>query len=335
MNRFRLLAIGLVAVACGARVVAGPLNKAWVPPDATWVVHVDVEAARASTLGTFAREHAAALDLHELDNFREETGVDPRHDIKGITVYGASQDPDDGVAIISTTPAVDGLMEKLSTSKHVLERIQEDGRTLYAWQEHGGTHYGYLKQGEGEARTVIASASKPRLLAAIAQFESGAPAKNEGVLKPAPREGSILFVSGTSLGGIRDPQCSMVLQKAEGVLLDAGEIEGKVFADITVMTPSSEDATNMLQMAQGVMAVAKLYGPQEPELKPLMSVLSWIKLSTEDKNVTAHVTCTSAQVRELLSSALDQQERPIKVGVSGDGPPAEAKASKEPASQAK
>jgi hypothetical protein len=334
MNKLSFLAVGLVAIVGGVRAFAGPLNKAWVAPDATWVVHVDVEAARASTLGTFVSEHAAALDLRELDKVRDETGVDPRRDIKGITVYGATQDPADCVAIISATSAVDGLLDKLSAGKHALSRVEEDGRTLYTWQEHGETHYGYLKQGEGDVRTVIASPSKPRLLAAIGQLETGTQPRIEGVLKPTPHQGSILFVSG-SLTGLHDSQSSMMLQKAEGVLLDVGEAEGKVYADLAVRTASSEDATNMLQMAQGAMAVARLCGPQDPEMKPLMSALSWIKLSTDGKTVSARLSCTSAQVRDLLAGALDQQEHPLKVDVSVDSPPTEAKKPKEPAAQAK
>src|SRR5690606_41332312 len=45
--------------------IAGPFDKALVASDAKWVVHLDVEAFRASKLGGRSEEHTSELQSRE------------------------------------------------------------------------------------------------------------------------------------------------------------------------------------------------------------------------------------------------------------------------------
>jgi len=105
---------GLVPTAAGALALAaapanaGDLNDAILDPEARWVVHVNVEAARDSTvvrhlIGALPRGHALA---HSLDRFETETGLDPMDDLSDVTICGSSYSGRDALlAVVTSRPA--------------------------------------------------------------------------------------------------------------------------------------------------------------------------------------------------------------------------------------
>src|SRR5437763_1617142 len=95
---------------------AGPLDRAVVDRDATWMFHVDVEAGLSSTLGGLAKEKIAEEGARPGEDLIKKFGVDPLKDIKGLTMYGFKAGEDDGVAVIETTAAVDTLGTRLVTA---------------------------------------------------------------------------------------------------------------------------------------------------------------------------------------------------------------------------
>jgi hypothetical protein len=312
MTRSSLLACGLSGTLAAAA-FAGPLNKAWVAPDSKWVVHVDMDALRTSTVGTFIAEHRKELELTGLDAFKCEVGLDPWSDLKGVTVYGTTPDPNDGVAIVTASAAVDDALAKLLKKEKGVKAISEDGVALYTWTEHGTERFGYVQPGaKADERVVLAAVSKPLLLRAIKQLnkpdEAAAEAAKESALAATPRSGSVLFVSTTAMGGLHDPAGSMMFQKMEALRLDCGEAAGEMYGELNVTASTSEDATNILQAAQGGLAIARMCAASDPDLKQLMKAVDWVKLSSNEKTVRAVVRCPSADVRALLSSALDKKE---------------------------
>jgi len=308
MTRSLLLACGACA-ALSAASLAGPLNKAWVAPDAAWVVHVDMDAMRSSTLGAFITEHRKELELEGLAEFKSETGIDPLADLKGVTVYGSSPTPGDCVAIVTATSAVDAAMAKLAEKEKGLKTITEGSYTLYTWKEHGTERFGYVRPGANpDERLVLAAAEKPRLLEAIKRLEAPGEAPTEGALTATPKAGSVLFVSATAMKGLPDADASMMLQKMRGLRFDCGESAGEVFAELNVTAGSSEDATNLLQAAQGGMAIARMCAGSDPELKELVKASERVKLSSDEKTVRASVKCPSAELKQLLASALEAEK---------------------------
>ena len=123
---------------------AGPLNKDWVAADAQWVIHVDVAALLDSTIGSFLLEHGEqfALDLDDLDDFKRETGLDPRTDLKSVTLYGSGDEPgEDGVIVAVTNDQVDEAIELLLDNDEVPIRKREmGGRTIYVIGGGDGRH---------------------------------------------------------------------------------------------------------------------------------------------------------------------------------------------------
>jgi hypothetical protein len=295
--------------------LAGPLERGWVPPEAKWVVHVDLDAVRGSTLFAFVSAHRKDLELDGLDEFKEKTGIDPLEDLKGVTVFGSKSAPQECVAIVTATRAVDGAIAKLVDEQHALERTSEGELTLYTWKEGGAERYGFVRPGlKSDERIVLASADKPRLLEAIRRLDrTGPPAPPEegGVIAAPPHAGSMLFVSATSVGGLT-PAHSVMLDKMEGVRIDIGETTEHMYGEVTVTMRSTEDASNTLQMLQGAIAFGRMAAQNEPELKDLIKACDLLKLKTDAKAITASMSCTSRELRDLMDAALAASEREDK-----------------------
>jgi hypothetical protein len=99
--------IVLVAEAAAPAGQTTPLDRGWVSARAEWVVHVDAEAWNASTIGRFIMDHAEEfdLDLDELEDFEEETGLDPLTDLLGVTAYGWGSGDTEQVVVVAVTTA--------------------------------------------------------------------------------------------------------------------------------------------------------------------------------------------------------------------------------------
>jgi hypothetical protein len=315
-----LLACGAAAALTSAT-FAGPLHKAWVAPDAAWIVHVDMDAMRSSTLGSFVTEHRKDLELEGLDEFKKEVGIDPLADIKGVTVYGSSPTPGECVAIVTATSAIDTALAKLGEKERGLKTISEGAYTLYTWTEHGTERFGYVRPGEKpDERIVIAAVEKPRLLEAIKRLEAPGEAPAQGAIMATPKAGSVLFVSATAMKGL--PDTSMMLQKVQGLRFDCGEASGEVFAELHITAGSSEDATNLLQAAQGGLAIARMCAGSDPDLKDLVKASEKLKLSSDEKTVKASLRCSSSDLKDLLGSALQAEKAEKKTPPKGEGAPA-------------
>ena len=91
--------LGLV---CAAK--AAPLDLKQIPANTTWVVHVDVDAMRASTV--VQKAYAQCLEKHgdkvevAMEMAKRIVGMDPRTDLHGLTAYGPKLGEEKGVLLI-------------------------------------------------------------------------------------------------------------------------------------------------------------------------------------------------------------------------------------------
>lgn len=314
MNRSVLVLSGLTLFAAAAA-DAGPLNRAWVAKDAQWVVHLDAEAAMGSTAGRFAMANKADLDLSHLDRFKEQTGIDPFSDIKGLTVYGHSADPQSGIAVISTTSAVDGLVERMQAKDKSLQKLTEGKYTLFTWSEHGEPRFGQIRRGQAEGdRVVLVAADKSVLLAGIRVMDGDAAslpvdpkpaAPGQDLMSASPKAGSIFFAIATNL----DSAQAMPFAKAKGVVVDIGEADAQLFADLTVIPRDSENVTDLMQVMQGAVAMVRMAAAGEPQLAELSKIAQGIAFDSDGKQITASLRySTDGLLKSLIAFRNSQRE---------------------------
>lgn len=320
-------------VACSASVLAstalaGPLEKAWIDRDARWVIHLDVEGALASSLGPLMTDSCRTAD-HEVVAFLSDAGVDPGRDLKGLTVYAFGAEPKDAVAIINATPAIDGLAERLSLQVPGFERIADKPHPQYTWHEDGVKRYGQILPGPAGSRLALV-ARDPVLLAAAAAVVAGvAPnldSVETGPLAALPQAGSFIFAMARVEGLDRGGRVALVTRMTESFVFEAGEDQAEAYATLTLTTREERDAKSMVQILNGMLAMARLAVGDDPEQAELAGMLDMVEIAGDGSQVSARISMASERMRDLVKEATRagrswREDREDKGGEDGEQRP--------------
>lgn len=307
---------GACTLVAGAGALAGPVNKSWIAADATWYVHVDSEAAIASSLGQYVVTNRGRLGLEGMDGLRA-LGIDPFKDVKGVTIYDTDGDPDHAVVIASTTSAIEQLVDMLK-SDPATRTMSVDGQSIVAFDDKGKTQYWHVRPGEApDMRVVFISDDWKIVTDAIKVVDGGTTSLSRvgpgSPLAGDPASGSILFIRAAELPAPvknnPDPNASALLGLVGGVQLDVGERDGEIYGETLLFTSSGEDAANMSQVAQGLLALGRMITRDNPDLAPISNVLGATKIEPHDRQLRVNFRYQSKKVVEALESMIAAKEK--------------------------
>lgn len=291
---------------------AGPLEKSRVPAGVAWIVHLDAEAALGSSIGRalLEGEHGKG-HAEELAEVKAEFGIDLLHDIKGATVFGSDTEGDDAVAILTASAAVDAAIDKLRANGHEYTIVKEGGYDLYAWSDDGHTQFGLILPA-GADRLVYLSKDKSRLAAAAdvgAGKGENLRSRRDSLLASNPGAGAVLFIATDVIPRHHQgDQASMVLEKARAVRLEIGESGENCYGDLELKMASSEDATNVVQILQGLQAMARMFCQSNPDLAPLKELMDAESLSAKESSIMAQIRYPTAKLVEAIKAAEKEDE---------------------------
>jgi hypothetical protein len=293
----------LPLLALSVPAAAGPLPTSYIPADAQWVVHVDIEKGLKSTIGSYITAHLGEFEFDGLEAVRAKTGINPLTDLKDVTVFGSSADPDEGVAIIHTTAAVDAFLEKARQEETTFTQVTHGAYTLDTWTEGTTKRYGFVRS-RGDERLILVAQNADRLATAIARTETGAAgAEAADLLKQPPKGSSVLFVAARGLGSMASNPKTVMLQQAEGLLLDCGEEDGFLYANMAVTTRNAQDAKDLLAAMNGCVALARMGARRDPELSALLEATNGLSLSSEASTIRGQIRFESAKALDILKDA--------------------------------
>lgn len=295
MNRTLIGIAGALAAAAAA--AAGPLDRRVLPKDAQWVFHLDADAGLASTVGRFVVTHRKELQLTELDQVKEEVGIDPLADIHGVTVYGTGPREEEGVAVVYATAAVDEMVRKLRAEKQAqFSEEQAEGLTILRWKEDGCTRFAHIKQ-DGAGRIIVAASDKERLVRGVRLVDGAGESMPQAGMPRWPQEGSIIFASATHLPDAE----ALPFKHADAFVFDMGEAGKELFAELRVTAKSSEEATNMSQVAMGALAMVRMMAANNPEYREAAQLLNNLTVKCEQQDVVGRARISSDQVAAALN----------------------------------
>lgn len=325
-----------------APVLAGPIEPNWVAPDATWIVHADLEAMHASTIGREAFRHVRAA-LQEEDLMEAKFVAALLNEVKGVTIYGTTDDEEDGIVIVSASKNLDEAINALPAVAAEYRKITEKDRTFHAFKEGGEEWLVYQRPDpDPERRVVLLARKMDRLAQGIAAIEAGAKAPAAPLREAPPRAGTAFFVSATKLPGLddEDDPPARILQNAKGIRLEAGENAGQVFFSLRLDTDSRQEAADTAQVVQGFVALGRLAAGSDPVLQSLNDLLNAVKIGATEHGMTLDFSFDAARLRDLaedkIGAFIDADEEGVSIGAGtrrapGRGPaPDEADDDDEP-----
>jgi hypothetical protein len=250
-------------VGAGA-VMAGPLNRADIPGEPAWVLHLDWDALRPTVLGQFVLTEMEKPEAKaKLSVFESLFSFDPRKQLHGMTLYSSGKGSEDGVLLLYA----DFDPERLTTLAKAAKEYQgkkHNQHMIHSWvdtqrdakKEGGRRTYGAIHGGRvifgqrwsrvGEALDVLDRTS-PSLASSGSFAQLGAPG-TANFLEAAARKLEL---------GSSDPNAA-VFRLSKVIRLQAGEAQRQLTATLNLETNDEETAKLIASIAQGLVSLVKL-----------------------------------------------------------------------------
>ncbi len=330
--------VGLLAHS-SAIALAADSKAPRIVPDADWVAFIDVEGLMNSSLVKFLMENGGDMgfEINDLAEVKEQFGVDPLTDIRDISISG-SGDPEQGqfVAIAQTTPAIDDLLAQLTGAggggdagvngddgevaaegMPDIEALQIDGQQVYIASDGDVKTYFHVRQGPtSNDRLVVVSMDKDWMARGL-KVAGGKANAVDSKVKPAA--GAFLFAAVTKLDWLdiseNDQPASAIAKNARGLVVNFGEQGEDTFFDLRVATANPEDAQNISDIAQGLLALGRLAAQHEPDMQPLLAPMRSLSLKSDGAAVSLNFKHNTQGLIDLLNAAAESGA----FGDTGDG----------------
>ena len=312
------IAVGLCVVsgiAAARPAFAAPANLAAVPADAVWMMHLDMDAARESTVVRRTYERAMAMHPHAegmIAMVKGMTGMDPRKDLHDVTVYGRDTDKRNAVMVVRAK-ANREFLEKMVEKARDHRTMEHAGRTLHSWTQRGrkgGTGETVVGAFQADDRMVFAR-SADAVKMALDVLDGSKAAYAAGPLAGGVKPGSILVARAAAIDP--DTKCP-VLRQGRGYRVAAGEDGGRSFYRAKLDMKSAAAAGLTEDVVEGFEAVVKLRWEGDDVA---MKLLSGLRTETSGDVCTIAWDASADDVWKAMEKAVTQWER--KHRRSGDG----------------
>jgi hypothetical protein len=287
------VAVGIGSVASLPAAFGGPPEPRHIPADASFVLHIDVEAANHSTI----MRHLMTTDgevppmFEDLRAIAAEMGIDFLKDMHGVTAWARSAEgamesgPEAFVAVAS--PAFDGVLEKLRAAEHGYSSLTVDGYDLHRWEQ----GCGFMRPiDDGRRRLIVVGQTPAQVTSALAVIDGRSPSKSEAD-RPRLMPGTVIFAHAAGLPTIDesadrdgfDP--SAVINKTRSMVTQIGEDQGQVFLHLLADTATKDDADDVVDIVQALLVIGRTITKKDPQLEPVEDFLRAIRISSSGAKV--------------------------------------------------
>lgn len=280
----RMLSVAVaIVLGLGALAQAAPLELKHVAADAKWVMHLDVDAVRASTV--VQKGYHKCLEMHKevaqhLDKVRDMIGMDPRTDLHGITCYGPQVGKHQGVLIVQADMNQQLLVDKAKLGPdHMVTKY--GACELHSWTHKKGDRQHHATGAFFTPKVLVFGGSVEEVKAGL-DVLSGKSASLAG--KPSALDGDIApgttFVHRAIDVGAHT-KCP-VLKQAQSYCVSTGENKGESFFRARFIMNTTESADQVKAILEGFKAMAALHAAADAEGAKLIEAL---KVTREDKTL--------------------------------------------------
>ena len=262
-----------------ASVQGGPVELKHVAADATWLAHVDVDAARASkVVQAFVQECGKQCDK-ESHGLRERveaivkrSGLQHCKDLHGITAYGPRIEPHNGVVMIQADWNSKVLAEKAEKAPD--HKTMEYGTyKIHTWTMHKCSKHPHTVAGVLYKPDLLVLGSSPELVKAALGVLDGKAANittKTGPLTVKVSEGTIFLARAVGLNHAEVLRHCPVLHLIDQFDYQEGEHNGQWSGQLTVTAESKAVADDLKKVADGFFAMVSLHLHGQPKLVEIL-----------------------------------------------------------------
>jgi hypothetical protein len=267
---------------------ADALDLKEVAGDAKWAAHLDVDAMRAASV--VVKAHDLAMEKCPpahllLEAVKSRIGMDPRTDVRSVTIYGKQIGQPEHVLIIDANFNQTLLLEKAKSAPD--HKVTTYGSyELHSWVQNKGKHHEHPVTGVFYKPTVLVIGPCVDQVKAALDVLDGKAANQSAAGAPLAGEvpaGAILVVRAVGIDSAKVPCHSPLIKQSESLRLALGENQGESFLSGCLQTKCPIVADQVKTVIEGGRALALLqHGYDEDSVKLINSM----KVAVKDKAVT-------------------------------------------------
>ena len=261
--RTSLYVCGLAAA--GLPVWAGPLQRADVPAEPAWVLHVDCDSLRPTAIGQYL---LAEMEKPEAEAkfaaFQTIFNFDPRKQLHGLTLYSTGKAAEDGVLLVYADFDPDRLVTMAKAAKDYQSSPYKQ-HVIHNWIDEKKQGKADLKPRAYAAiqggRVVVFAQREARVAQALDLLDRAAPnLAGSGLFAQLSASGcsSFLQAAASKLDFADGDPNAAVLRLAKEARLQIGEAQGQLKATLNLDTSDEDVARQMATVGQGLLALMKL-----------------------------------------------------------------------------
>jgi hypothetical protein len=284
--------------------VATPLQRADIPADPAWMLHLDVDGLRPTAVGKFVMDELDKPEAQaKLSAFQTIFNFDFRTQLHGLTLYATGTNPEEGVLVVYADFDAGRLVtlaksaqdyDSTEYKKHVIHHWMDDkGKSkdgsrplVYAAIEGKRIIFGQKQQAVSRALDVLDGATAS--LASTKNLPDMGVSAGKYIVEAAARK---LDVSSS------DPSAA-IFRLSKQVRLQIGQTGAKVGGVLTLEAADDDVAGNIVMIAQGMLALLKLQ-KEKPELLKIADALA---LKQDGPRVVVNLTLSSDDVLDLMKA---------------------------------
>jgi len=259
-------------------VLAAPLELGHVPGGVKMVVHVDAEAFRATTLGTFMLEQVLKMDKDdEIGKMVGKLGFNPLKDFTGITMFADGIEPGNGVVLMHGAFDQQKLIQ-LALENDRYESFAHKTHTVHSWVEDRKKMYSFIHP---SGKMIAMTDDRKQLFRAIDTLQGKdadeAPATladDNAAGIPLPKGGEFLFAGGAGFNKMRGLKAqAAILKQASSALVTVREAEGSIDGSVSLLANDAETAELMLEVLDTLVAFARTGAKADKDAAAFMDAM--------------------------------------------------------------
>jgi hypothetical protein len=297
---------GWVAGLCVSSLLAqgAPLQRPDVIASPAWLLHLDCDRLRTTAVGQYILtemdQPEAKAKLAALQTIFD---FDLRTQLHGLTLYGTSVAPEDGVLMVYADFNADRLLLLARAAKDY-QSTPHNQHVIHSWLDEKKPAKNGVKPrvfAAIQGNRVIFSQREAGVATALDVLDGTTPNLAAGQLFPNLGRPGTTEVIEAGAGKLNLPDSdpnATIMKLAQNIQLQVGEQQQQCLGTITLLTDNEQVATHVLQIAQGILFLTKMQ-TDNPERTQLANALS---LSQDGASVVGHLALSSADLVKIMQA---------------------------------
>lgn len=253
---------------------------ALLPAETRFVAHFDLRAVLESRIWREAAQAQVQRELEgneELQQLKNELGIDPFVDLHAVTLFGATPDEDSLTVLVRGTKALETALRRIE-GMDGYTKYDVDGLGLHVFNQGGENTYLYSHEGaRSDERLIVVSPSRTELLRSalvlrgerqsVATLRSTAAAPGLDLDAPAGTLFQLAF-AGSIPGLDGDDPVSGLLRMARGGVFRIAERRGDLALHLGLLTENEDQALEMADAVDGLKALGNMLLKSADDVPP-------------------------------------------------------------------